>query len=363
MQSNKNKLNLHAQPNRYVFLQDNMDSLTQIVLGAACGEAVLGKKIGNRALLFGAIGGTVPDLDVFVGKWIFSNEIQAMAFHRGFMHSILFAVFAGVGLGYAVFWMYNRGSRLGTTTPKDWIKLFFISIFTHPILDCFTGYGTQLFAPFSNYRVAFDNIAVADPFYTLPFLVSLIILMCFKRTSTTRRTFLKIGLGISSIYMVFTLINKYYINSVFKSDLVQKRIKYNRFKSQPTILNNILWYGVAESDTAYHVAFYSILDQKKTPRKWQSIPKNHQLVSSTHKDIKTLIWFSDGFYSISKTTDKDTFIFKDLRYPLLNEDDPNSSVFSFKIKHENNRWVAQPFYPKDTKEKDVSAFWERLKGI
>ena len=67
-----------------------MDSLTQIVLGAACGEAVLGKKIGNKALLFGAIGGTIPDLDVFVGSWLYNNEIDAMLFHRGFMHSILF---------------------------------------------------------------------------------------------------------------------------------------------------------------------------------------------------------------------------------------------------------------------------------
>ena len=68
-----------------------MDSLTQIVLGAACGEAVLGKKIGNKALLFGAIGGTIPDLDVFIGRFLYDNEIQAMAFHRGFMHSLLFA--------------------------------------------------------------------------------------------------------------------------------------------------------------------------------------------------------------------------------------------------------------------------------
>jgi len=44
-----------------------MDSLTQIVLGAACGEIALGKKIGNKALLFGAIGGTIPDLDVILG--------------------------------------------------------------------------------------------------------------------------------------------------------------------------------------------------------------------------------------------------------------------------------------------------------
>ena len=45
-------------------------SLTQIVLGAACGEIALGKKIGNKALLFGAIGGTIPDLDVFIGGWL-----------------------------------------------------------------------------------------------------------------------------------------------------------------------------------------------------------------------------------------------------------------------------------------------------
>jgi len=141
-----------------------MDSLTQIVLGAACGEAVLGKKIGNKALLFGAIGGTIPDLDVMVGSLLHGNEIDAMLFHRGFMHSILFSVVAAFLLGWLVHKLYNSGKRLGTTTQKDWIWLWFLSLFTHPILDCFTPYGTQLFAPFSNYRVAFNNIAVA--FYT-----------------------------------------------------------------------------------------------------------------------------------------------------------------------------------------------------
>ena len=53
-----------------------MDSLTQIVLGAACGEIVLGKKIGNRALLFGAIGGTIPDLDVFIGRFLYLSLIH-----------------------------------------------------------------------------------------------------------------------------------------------------------------------------------------------------------------------------------------------------------------------------------------------
>ena len=180
-----------------------MDSLTQIVLGAACGEIALAKKIGNKALLFGAIGGTIPDLDVFIGKFFYNNEIQAMAFHRGFMHSLLFAVLAAFLFGWFTFKLYNTGNRKETTTQNNWIWLFFLSIFTHPLLDCFTPYGTQLFAPFSDYRVAFNNISVVDPLYTLPFLTCMLVVLFFKRTNPKRLKWTKAGLYISALYMPF----------------------------------------------------------------------------------------------------------------------------------------------------------------
>jgi len=340
-----------------------MDSITQIVLGAACGEAVLGKKIGNRALLFGAIGGTIPDLDVFIGKLLFNNEIDAMAFHRGFMHSFLFAILAAVGFGMLVFWIYNRGKRFGMTTQKEWMWLFFASIFTHPILDSFTAYGTQLFAPFSNYRVAFNNISVADPTYTLPFLIALIVVMCFKRTSTKRRLFLQIGLGVSSLYMLLTLVNKYHVNGVYKQSLADQKIEYLRFQTQPTILNNILWYGTAETTEAYYVGFYSILDAEATVSKWHKLPKNHDYIEGMPKDLETLAWFSSGFYNLNETADPDTFLFKDLRYPLMDESDPNSSVFKFTITKKGDRWEAAPFYASDVSSDALDSFWTRLKGI
>ena len=340
-----------------------MDSITQIVLGAACGEAVLGKKIGNRALLFGAIGGTIPDLDVFVGKLLFNNEIDAMAFHRGFMHSFLFAILAAIGFGMLVFWIYNRGKRYGMTTQKEWMWLFFASIFTHPILDSFTAYGTQLFAPFSNYRVAFNNIAVADPLYTLPFLIALIIMMCFRRTSSKRRLFLYLGLGFSSLYMLSTLVNKYHVNRVYKQALAEQKFDYIRFQTQPTILNNILWYGIAETSDAYYVGFYSILDTEATINKWHKLPKNHELIQGMPKDLETLAWFSDGYYNLSETASLDTYLFKDLRYPLMDENDPNSSIFKFTITKTNDRWEAAPFYASGLNEGAFDAFWTRLKGI
>ena len=125
-----------------------MDSLTQIVLGAAVGEAVLGKKIGNRAMLWGAIAGTIPDLDVFVRY--FTDPITATEMHRGFSHSLVFAVLMAPILG----WIANKIHRKREIGLKPWMKLFFLCVVTHPLLDNHTTWGTQFFWPFE-YRIAF----------------------------------------------------------------------------------------------------------------------------------------------------------------------------------------------------------------
>ena len=340
-----------------------MDSLTQIVLGAACGEAILGKKIGNKALLFGAIGGTIPDLDVYVGSLFYNNEIDAMLFHRGVMHSILFSFLAAVLLGWLVYKWYNSGKRLHTTNHKDWIWLWFLSLFTHPILDCFTPYGTQLFAPFSNYRVALNNIAVADPFYTLPFLICIIVLMFFNRQSNKRKLWLKLGLGISSFYMLFTLGNKIYIDSVFRKSLKENGINYTRYSNQPAILNNILWYGIAETDSTYYIANYSLFDKKNRFSNVVELSKERDLKPDEFQDINKLSWFSNGYFSVYKIGDN-KYQYNDLRYPLLEEEDPNSSVFRLLLFKENGRLNMKPFEPEFENIKTVmSDLWERTKGI
>jgi inner membrane protein len=382
-----------------------MDSLTQIVLGAACGEAAMGKKIGNKALLFGAIGGTIPDLDVFIGNFLYSNKIDAMLFHRGFMHSILFAVLGAFLFGWLTHIAYESGKKSKwiqfvfsslrkiriskifyiwylkgkvffgwydkykdepITNRSDWTWLFFLSIFTHPILDCFTGYGTLLFSPFSDYRVAFSNISVVDPLYTLPFLICLIVLMFYKRHNPKRKFWLKLGVGISSVYMLCTIGNKFYINSVFEKSLAEQGIQYTRYNTEASILNNILWYGIAETDTDFHVAFYSLFDTKAVFTDWETIPKNHALLPKTNSDIACLAWFSNDYYTIEKAEDG-AFIYKDLRYPSIKVNDEKSVVFSFKIFQDGERLNMKPFrgprFDENTSFGDVlSIFWERIKG-
>ncbi|MBK8643329.1 MAG: metal-dependent hydrolase [Saprospiraceae bacterium] len=83
-----------------------MDSLTQMILGAACGEAVLGKKMGNKALIWGAFAGTILDLDVMSN---FMGDLDALAFHRGPMHSLLFAFIMPFPLAWLVMKFYGSG--------------------------------------------------------------------------------------------------------------------------------------------------------------------------------------------------------------------------------------------------------------
>ena len=342
-----------------------MDSLTQIVLGAACGEVAMGKKIGNKAMLFGAIGGTIPDLDVFIGRIFFTNEIDINAFHRGFMHSLIFAFIGAFVFGWIVYKLYDKGKkRQGTTQLHHWRWLFFLSIFTHPLLDSFTPYGTQLFLPFSDYRVAFNTISVVDPLYTIPFLLALIIAMFFNRNHKWRKTLVRFGMFISSFYLTLTVINKIYIDSVFRKTLKEKNIDSIRFQAQPSIFNNILWYGIAETEDHYYAAYYSLFDRKTEFSNWQKLPKNHELLPMEHPDVQTLAWFSNHYFNVIQMEEQsDQYRYNDLRYPLLNADDPNSSVFSFTIYKDGERWNVLPFSGKPPSREDFDIFLQRIKGI
>ncbi|HCH63776.1 MAG: hypothetical protein CL927_18280 [Deltaproteobacteria bacterium] len=141
-----------------------MDSITQAVLGAAIAEAGFRKRLGARSLAFGAACGTVPDLDVVsaaVNPWL---DLVA---HRGPTHSLVVLPFVAVAAGFL-------GARVGRKgTPTQWAHLAFWALITHPLLDVFTSYGTQLLTPFRSTRFAFDAISIIDPVYTLPMVFAL----------------------------------------------------------------------------------------------------------------------------------------------------------------------------------------------
>ena len=112
--------------------------------------------------------------------------------------------------------------KLKDVSFKDWTKLFFWTTVTHPLLDAHTTWGTQFFWPF-NYRLAYQNIFVVDPIYTLPFLGFLIIAMSLKKENPRRSKFNNIGLSVSSTYLILTLIFKWISFQEFKQGLENQK--------------------------------------------------------------------------------------------------------------------------------------------
>src|SRR5690606_27339595 len=211
-----------------------MDSLTQIVLGAAVGEAVLGRKVGNKAMLYGAIAGTVHYLDIFASY--FTDSVTAIEIHRGFTHSIFFSVFFAPIFG----WIISKIERKSVANWKEWSWLMFWGFFTHPILDSFTTWGTQLFWPF-DIRLEFKNIFVIDPLYTLPFLIFLIMAMRSQKGSPKRRKYNNLGLIVSSAYLLLTVGIKAITYNKFEKALQEQNIDYLQIQNKPAPFSTILW--------------------------------------------------------------------------------------------------------------------------
>ena len=299
-----------------------MDSLTQIVLGAAVGEAVLGKKVGNKAMLYGAIAGTIPDLDVLARYFV--DTVTATEWHRGFSHSIFFSILFAPFFG----WLISKLERKREATFKDWSWLMFWGLFTHPILDTFTTWGTQLFWPFKT-RLAFQNIFVIDPLYTLPFLVFLVMAMRQKKTSPKRRKYNRLGLTISSSYLVVTLVLKGFAYRAFVSSLEEKNIIYQQIDIRPAPFSTILWTANIDTENSYLIGRYSFFDSK--PIDFKSYSKNHELLGelAVNDKVKRLIKIAEGWYTISKTNDK--LFFNDLRFGLMSLDDEEKFVFSYEL--------------------------------
>ncbi len=306
-----------------------MDSFTHLVLGAAIGESVLGKKIGRKAMLWGAVVGTIPDLDVFAAP--FYTNAQQLMVHRGLTHSFLFVVIMSLLLG----WLFARFNKKTEVARKSWSWLFFLALLTHTLIDSLAAYGTGWFEPFSNYRVSFNTIFVADPFFTLPFFILVLVALSAKNNSEKRVKWNKAALIYCTIYLAFTIANKWYVNDKMQESFNKKHIHSSDFVTTPTLLNNFLWMAYSRDSLGYWFGYYSIFD-KTNDIEYYHVNRNDSLLTPFVNDpsVKILKHFSKGNYCMTKN--KSDIYLNDIRFGQMGGWDKPDSSFVFSYKLNNN---------------------------
>lgn len=305
-----------------------MDTISQIALGAAVGEAVAGEKAGRKAALYGAIGGVIPDLDILL--YPFLDEPARLGVHRGFSHSIFFALLAAPLCG----WFLRKIHSRARATFRDWTLLAFAALFTHPLLDYFTIYGTQLLNPLSDYPFQLGSIFIIDPLYTLPLIVGLTAAFFARRNPDRRRFFNLAGLALSSLYLAVGVGSKFTAEAAFERSLRAQNIAFDRLYSSPTPFNIVLWAGLAEdrANDRIWVGLYSHLDDPG-PIAFQELEKNSGLIAHARESmpLRRLFWFSRGWYRVTRVEER--LVFNDLRFGRSDGwlDEDGRYIFAFEL--------------------------------
>ena len=229
-----------------------MDSLSQIALGAAVSVAVMGQRTAIwKSALFGAVAGTLPDLDVLIDQ---GDAVRNMVLHRAETHSLFWLTLFSLPFAALVAWLGGQWALW-----KRWWLAMWLALVTHPLLDAMTVYGTQLGLPFTNFPYGVGSVFIIDPLYTLPLLVG----VGWALAGHSGRRGMRanaVGLILSTAYLGWGVAAQQHASRAASAALAAQGITAERMLVTPTAFNTLLWRVVAVGGDSYHEGFYSLLD-------------------------------------------------------------------------------------------------------
>jgi len=281
-----------------------MDSVSQIALGSALTIATMGRRTAVwKSAFWGLVAGTLPDLDVFIDH---DNALANMINHRGNSHSLLYLLLLSPLLGWCIARLQGEGAHW-----RRWSLAMALVLVTHPILDWFTVYGTQLLRPFSREAYGLGSVFVIDPLYTLPLLIGVGVALCRKSFAGLRGN--QVGLLLSSLYLAWSVLAQQHVSGVARASLAAQDIAAPQLLVTPTPLNTLLWRVVAMDDTHYWEGYHSVFDKNRATA-WTRHERGTALQSqyAPHAPaIAQLARFADGFMKLEQ--EDDALYLSDLR--------------------------------------------------
>jgi membrane-bound metal-dependent hydrolase YbcI (DUF457 family) len=170
-----------------------MDTITHGIVGALIGKGFFSERNGRVATFAATVGAMFPDVDVV--QEVFSTDPLAIVkYHRAITHSFVALPFFAALLAWltrAGFACAKKRWNLSDGEAPSWGILFVIyaiAIASHILLDAMTSFGTRIWYPFSQARVAWDLLFIIDFSFTAIALLPQIVAWIYSdRTKTSSR--------------------------------------------------------------------------------------------------------------------------------------------------------------------------------
>ncbi len=285
-----------------------MDSLTQIVLGASVAAAVVPAAHRRAALAAGAALGTLPDLDGLPIALMTDDPVLRMTLHRGLTHSLLVLPLIAAG----IWWLFRRfGHGRVAASPVRWFWAIALALITHPLLDAFTVYGTQLWWPLRPSPAMWSSLFIIDPLYTVWLLIGVLVAVIAGPRRLGRQA-LVAGLVLSTAYIGWSLVAKTLVEREAARSLAAMGLADAPRFSVPMPATTLLWRVVAMTDDGYVEGFRSLVADRG-PMRFTAHPSDVAALQANADlpAVRRLAWFNRGF--MGATVVDERLVLDDLR--------------------------------------------------
>ena len=281
-----------------------MDSVTQVLLGASVGVAVMGRRTALwKSALWGGVAGLLPDLDVLIDH---GDPVLNMIRHRAETHALLLLTL----FAFPMAWVVSRVHRQPQLYTRWWWAIL-LALVTHPLLDLMTIYGTQVFQPFTDEAYGLGSIFIVDPLYSLPLLAGVIAALRVKPTGRALRINAW-ALAFSTAYLAWSALAQAWVSQHARESLQVLGLPSQQLLVTPAPFNTVLWRVVAMDGERFHEGFYSFMDGDRAVR-FVAHSRGGALVAENaqHPQLQRLGRFTDGFFKIQ--SDNGLLVVTDLR--------------------------------------------------
>lgn len=301
-----------------------MDPFSHAVLGAALTHGCFHKRLGITGAAWGAAAAMLPDIDIFFS--IGADDFEALLRHRGITHALIFAPIVGPIWGFLLARHYARGSP--SAHVWTWIAAITLALWSHPLLDYVTPYGTQLLQPFSDVRFAAGAMPIIDPAYTLILLIGVV--LAWRWSPAPRAHYASIAaVVVSSLYIGYAAHLNATAEAAARHQLADAGIAGADVSAYPTLLQIFHRRIVARTATDDRVGFFDT--REPCPIAWGIAPRaKPDLLArlDATREGHIFNWFAMGMAHAAgeSANGVETVHVTDLRYGA--NTDPNESIFA-----------------------------------
>lgn len=267
-----------------------MDSLSQLLLGAACTAVCVPARQRRAGLLIGAALGTLPDLDIVPMSFLELDPVQQMTLHRGFSHSLFLLPLLALAL-----WALLRRWPPVQEAPRAWLAGIALALLTHPLLDALTVYGTQLVWPLAPHPAMWSSLFIIDPLYTLPLLVGCALGWLLRHRALGTRALLA-GLILSTGYIGWSLMAKALVEAEVQRSLAGSGLEDAPSFSVPMPFQTLLWRVVVMTPDGFLEGERSLWADSG-PIRFREYRSDVAALDAVRElpAVQRLLWFNRGF--------------------------------------------------------------------